>query len=90
MGESIRKTVWYPWARNEFGEVLELLDPQCSESVKSIDVQCKGRLGAIANLVVECTLPLDVETAVGLQILGDRAVADPDLELYILASLEGN
>ena len=37
--------------------------------------------------VAECTLPLDMETAIGLQILGDWAVSDPDLELTILASL---
>ena len=39
-------------------------------------------------LVIECTLPLDVETAIALQILGDRAAMDAGLELTILARLE--
>jgi len=66
----------------ELGEVLELLDPQRSKCVKSLSSDFEGRL------IVECTLPLDVETAVGLQILGDLAVADPGLELTILARLK--
>jgi len=66
----------------ELGEVLELLDPRQSRCVKSLSSDLEGRL------VVECTLPLDVETAVGLQIVADRAVADPNLELTILARLK--
>ena len=64
-------------------EALGLLQGKC---IKGARRQSDGR---VTTLTVECTLPLDVETAVGLQILGDRAVADPDLELTILASLEG-
>jgi len=66
----------------DIGEAMMLLDPRCSECVKRLCADFEGRL------VVECTLPLDVETAVGLQILGDQAVADPDLELTILAKLK--
>jgi len=66
----------------ELGEVLELLDPRHSKCVKRFSSLFDG------TLVVECTLPLDVETAVGLQIVADRTAADPNLELTILARLK--
>ena len=69
----------------ELGEVLELLDPRHTRCVRRISRT--GKVGSPLDVVVECSLPLDVETAVGLQIVGDRAVADPDLELTILARL---
>lgn len=69
----------------EAREAMTLLDPNRSKSVKSVYGWCDGR--RIENLTVKCTLPLDVETAVGLQILGDQAVADPNWELTILARL---
>lgn len=71
---------------DEAREAVALLDPKNSKCVKSVSGWCNGRM--IQRLTMECTLPLDVETAVGLQILGDRAVVDPDLELTILARLE--
>ena len=70
-------------AMREIGEAMTLLDPRHSRCVKSLCSDFEGRL------VVECTLPLDVETAVGLQIVGDRAAVDPELELTILARLGG-
>ena len=81
---------WTPKVR-ELGEVMMLVDPRHSNCVKHIEGNICSILEErrdIETIVVECTLPLDVETAVGLQILGDRAVSDPDLELTILASLE--
>ena len=71
----------------EAREALALLDPNHSKCVKSVYGWCDGRM--IHNMTVECTLPLDVETAVGLQIIGQQAETDPGLELTILASLEG-
>ena len=69
-----------------WGEALGLVSPNHSDCVR--ELRLTGQRGAITTLVVKCTLPLDVETVIGLQILGDRAVADPNLELTILASLE--
>lgn len=65
-----------------FSEAMALLDPNYSKCVKNMRASLNG-----SQLLVECTLPLDVETAVGLQILGDQAVADPNWELTILARL---
>jgi len=75
--------MWCTPKMSEVCEAMALLHPRYSRCVKSLSVDFEGRF------IVECTLPLNVETAVGLQILGDRAVADSDLELTILASLEG-
>ena len=73
----------------ELDEILELLiTPGHSGCVKTISGFSKDGFFD-GRLIIETTLPLDVETAVGLQILGDRAVSDPDLQLTILASLEG-
>jgi len=66
----------------DIGEAMIRLNPKYERLVRSSD---GSRM--VSRMLVECTLPLDVETAVGLQILGDQAVADPDLELTILASL---
>lgn len=72
----------------ELDEILELLiTPGYSGCVKTISGFSRDGFFD-GRLIVETTLPLDVRTAVGLQILGDRAVADPDLELTILVSLE--
>lgn len=68
--------MWYADKMYELGEVLALLHPRRSARVKRI------------GIVVECKLPLDVETAIGLQIVGQQAVSDPNLELTILVSLE--
>ena len=76
--------MWCTPKMREIGEAMMLLNPRYSRCVKSLEGDFEG------GLVVECTLPLDVETAVGLQILGDRAVAAPDLELTILVSLEND
>lgn len=70
----------------EAREALALLDPNHSKCVKNVYGWCDGRM--IHNLTVECTLPLDVETAIGLQIVGDQAAVESGLELTILASLE--
>lgn len=84
--------MWWTPKLRELGDVMMLVDPRCSNCVKHIEGNIRSILEPrrdIETIVVECTLPLDVETAVGLQILGDRAVADSDLELTILARLEG-
>ena len=77
--------MWGALEAHEFGEVLKLL--RSSQCVRNISLM--GMVGSPTELTVGCVLPLDVGAAVGFQILGDRAVADPGLELTILASLEG-
>ena len=79
-----RYTTWYSPVIWQIVDVLGWLHPSYSGCIKDIYGFSPGRV------VVQTTLPLDIETAVGLQILGHCAMADPNLELYILARLEGD
>jgi len=81
--EESRDTTWYSPVIWQGVDILGWLRPSYSGCIKDVYGFSPGRV------VVQTTLPLDVETAVGLQILSHRAMEDPGTELYILASLEG-